>query len=197
MSVSMSYVTRESVPEDVKKSIQSEAQKLDSGHDWWCESICFFDNPRFPDRLCGDTKLFLMGYTTDTGDYIDVDVDEDNLMAASDALFIIDHLCRWSKEHGISWDVIVEGEKIGTIENGEAGKYLKEYFEEMKETSSIPPDEENIKKISEKYSSRFPSSDTEITQPLDSKSEKETDSEKPEEKEEQTPEPEKSWWKFW
>lgn len=73
MSVSLSYRTRSPIYTVAKAAIVQEAARLNSEREWWCEGINFFDHPDYQGFLNGDTKLFLIGYSTNDGEYVEVD----------------------------------------------------------------------------------------------------------------------------
>lgn len=154
MGVTLDYCTAEAVAPGVKEVIEGEAQHIVPPHDWWAESLCFFDGG--DGRLSGATKIFLTGYSTDDGGYLEVDVDEDSLMAYRDANFIIERLAEWSQTHGLTWNIACAGESIGTITNGQWDHQLREYVNLMKAMIPWPTAfEETVKTISEKYASRW------------------------------------------
>lgn len=157
MGVSLDYRTTAAVPLQVKAAIEAEAQRLAApSHGWWAEFLNFFDPGEGDGRLYGGTKIFLIGYSTNDGGYMEVDPDEDSLMAYRDTCFILERLAEWSRTHGVSWEVDCEGEPIGTISKGEWDQQLREYVDEMKTSFPWSPAfEDQVKVISEKYASRW------------------------------------------
>jgi len=55
--------------------------------------------------LFGEARLYLVEYETDPGKFREVDPKDDALMAYADALFTVQQLRDWSREHGVEWDV--------------------------------------------------------------------------------------------
>jgi hypothetical protein len=157
MGVSLAYCTTAAVPQHVKDAIEAEAQQLaPPAHGWWTENLCFFDPGEDDGRLYGGTKIFLIGYSTNDGGYMEVDPDEDSLMAYRDTSFILDKLAEWSRKHGVSWQIDCAGEPIGTINRGQRDRQLQEYVDDMKASFPWPLDfEDRAKAISEKYASRW------------------------------------------
>jgi uncharacterized protein YjbI with pentapeptide repeats len=108
MAVSLSYRTTDSVPVEVRKAILAAARQLNRQRPWWGEGLVFFTDPKWRGYLTGDTKLF----RSRGGD------EDDQFMAFHDARFILLTLARWSREHGLSWVVEMEGEEVGRIAGG-------------------------------------------------------------------------------
>jgi hypothetical protein len=79
--------------------------------------------------LYGEARLYLGEYETDPGKFREVDARDDAIMAYADALFTVQQLIRWSREHGVSWDVRL-GRLRGRVEasgpDGAAQKLLAE-----------------------------------------------------------------------
>ncbi len=55
--------------------------------------------------IYGEARLYLGEYETDPGKFREVDPRDDALMAYADALFTLQQLTRWSREHRVVWDV--------------------------------------------------------------------------------------------
>lgn len=156
MGVTLDYHTTAAVADDVKEAIEAESQELAPPHDWWAEGLNFFDSGEDDGRLYGGTKIFLVGYSIDGGGYVEVDADDDSLMAYRDTCFILDKLTEWSRKHGIAWQIDCVGEPIGTISKGQWDQSLRAYVDEMKRSFPWPsPFEERVKAVSQKYSSRW------------------------------------------
>ena len=106
--------------------------------------------------MYGATTIFLIGYSTDDGGYMEVDADDDSLMAYRDTCFILEKLTEWSRKHSLAWQVDCAGEPIGTISNGQWDQKLREYVEEMKASFPWPSAfDDTVKAISAKYASRW------------------------------------------
>jgi hypothetical protein len=99
----------------VKAAIEAELPQALEAHDWWAESLNFFDSGEGDGRLYGDTKIFLIGYSTEDGGFQEVDGEEDCLMAYRDTCFILDRLA--GKQRGRESNCVVS---LGPIEvNGD------------------------------------------------------------------------------
>lgn len=141
MSSSVSYRTAAPVSADTRAAIVLAVQKHNAARDWWCESFCFYEDPKLENHLLGNTKLFLNGYTTPSGQYVEVDPDEDCFMAAEDAQFIIDRLAEFSRQHGIQWVIDLDGAELGTITDGVVPEELTSLLIELKTVA--PPDSDS------------------------------------------------------
>ena len=118
MSVSLSYTTLDPVAASVRASLIDALPKMNSEWDWWCESINFFDTPEKDGRVRGSTKLFLVGYSAVSGDFVEVDPDEDFIMAWRDTQQILRRLAAWSRQHSLVWELASEGGSLGVIRDG-------------------------------------------------------------------------------
>lgn len=65
--------------------------------------------------LFGETRLYVGEYETDPGTFREVDPADDALMAYADALFAVEQLRGWSRQHGLAWDVQL-GKARGRVE---------------------------------------------------------------------------------
>jgi len=156
MGVNLEYYTIAAVPQPVRNAIEAEARQLVPAHDWWAESLNFYDPGEGDGRLYGTTKVFLSGYSNADGDFVEVDPDEDSLMAYRDTSFILEKLAEWSRKHGLSWQVDCAGEPIGTITKGRWDRQLREYVDAMKSSFQWQSAfDEKVKAISAKYASRW------------------------------------------
>jgi len=161
MGVTLDYCTLEPLEPAVRNAILQEAASIIPTRDWWCESMMFYD-PEFSEYegcLSGGNKIFLSGYTANDGTYVNVDLDEDNLMACRDASFIVALLSAWSKRFGISWSVSCAGENIGMVDGGGPNEYLREFLTIALTAAGIDPADPSLedrrKAISAKYASRW------------------------------------------
>ena len=155
MSTSLDYSTADPVTPQAKQALNTEAQQLAQARVWWAESLNFFD-AEGDGRLCGGTKIFLIGYETGDGEYVEVDPDEDSLMAYQESCFILDRLAEWSRKHNLAWNIDCAGEPIGTISNGQWDAKLQDYMAAMKNSFPCPASLDNqTKVISAKYASRW------------------------------------------
>jgi hypothetical protein len=71
MGVTLDYSTKAAVAPNVKAAIEAEAPQLSPPHNWWTESLIFFDPGEADGRLYGATKIFLVGYSTDGGGFVE------------------------------------------------------------------------------------------------------------------------------
>lgn len=156
MGVRLYYCTADPVPPQVKEAIEAEARQVVQAHDWWTESLNFFDAGEADGRLYGGTKIFLIGYSTTDGGYREVDPDEDSLMAYRDTCVILEALAEWGKRYGLTWQIDCAGERIGAIVRGQWDRRLRAHVEAMRR--SFPPPssfEDKARAISAKYASRW------------------------------------------
>jgi len=144
MSVSLSYSTQTPVTDSVRTSILSAAQQANAQWDWWCESINFFDMPTSAGRLHGDTKLFLVGYSTNDGDFVEVDPEHDCIMAWRDAHHILSQLAEWSRQHSITWGLESEGGSLGFIRDGVIPEEVLAMLTQLMEAFGVSPDAPDI-----------------------------------------------------
>ena len=156
MAVSLDYSSTSSVSDDLEEKIQTEVKVINNNFDWWCEPIAFFTDPQNRDKLTGSTKLFLIGYSSDGGKYVEVDPDEDSYLAHRDASFIIEKIVEWSKKYNINWKISVAGTEIGQIKNGHVDDQIREFFKTMSRRSedSTPARQALENKLLEKYKDR-------------------------------------------
>lgn len=156
MGVSLDYRTTAAVAPPIKVAIEGDARQLaPPAHGWWAEPLYFFDPGQGEGRLYGSTKIFLFGYSTSDGAFMEVDPDEDSLMAYRDICFIFERLSEWSRKHGVSWEVECAGEPIGAISKGQWDIQLRDYVDSMKTSFPWPSAfDDQVKAISEKYASR-------------------------------------------
>ncbi|MGE0546061.1 MAG: hypothetical protein AB7O24_07415 [Kofleriaceae bacterium] len=127
MGVELSYWTTAAIEPALRARIEREASELSANREWWCESLVFFEWPGKP-GLAGSTKIFFGGgYSTESGDFVEVDPRDDMFLAARDASFIVAELARWSGLHGFSWELVC-GEPIGRIVAGSVELRVEEFL---------------------------------------------------------------------
>jgi hypothetical protein len=165
------YETSVPVASDIQSIIRAEAETLKQSRDWWCETIWFGPHPQLKSRsptgadgkdtLRGWCKVSyggFSGYTAKDGTFVEVDYDDDQVMARRDAEFIISHLSAWSQRFALGWNLEYGDEEIGTITEGRADDAVQEFLERFFESKHRPANEkvaeELAKSISEKYASR-------------------------------------------
>lgn len=155
MGASLTYNSNKAVTAAIRGQIEAEAKEL--SHDWWAESIVFFDDPHNGGRLYGDSKLFLIGYSTDEGEYREIDPSDDSLMAWRDASFIITQLERWSVQHGITWQLSCAEKEIGMIKGGILDKSVKQFLADILRIVEIPIEERDvyINNLLDRYADRW------------------------------------------
>ena len=129
MGVSITYVTAEPVPSAVKAAVLKQTKAIVRGHLWWCESLNFFDFKGREKHLSGDTKLFLGGYSGPDGRMVDVEMADDAFMTIRDVRFIFKHLAEWSRVHGLTWVLDVEGGEVGRIADGKVSPELERFVD--------------------------------------------------------------------
>ena len=190
MGVSLSYTSTPDINRDQRSSILSEAREVNGRRQWWCESINFFDDPNNPNRLSGDTKVFLTGYTADDGSYVEVDPTHDTIMALRDISVIVDSLRRWSEQYGVSWQLVMEGQNAGAISDGQIDPDVEVFLDGMREMAvalgAVDVSDAEIEAIEQQYSSRH--------DPVDSSGSGSAANPEPAQKEAGK---KRKWWKFW
>jgi len=158
MGVSITYNTTGPVSPDIRASVMAEADERNREHLWWCENLVFVTDPERPTHLVGDTKLFLPGYSLPGGGCVDVDPDDDSLMAYRDARYILGLLASWARAYDLEWEVSVEA-PVGLVGSTGPDESLEEFMEAL--ASEISPAfrsaqalEERAVAIAAKYASR-------------------------------------------
>lgn len=145
----LSYSTVSPVSETATHGIKAEAGDLNANGNWWCEGVNFSDNEN--DRLFGETKLFLIGYSTANGQYVEVDPEEDLTMVRRDLDILVQQLERWSSNYLLSWNLHLGARIVGMISDDQANTGIREFLDSI--ASQVGP--ERTKLISEKYASRW------------------------------------------
>lgn len=174
MGVSLGYVSSSPVDDQTKAAIRADADTANDSHTWWCEGITFYDNDHKPDYLTGDSKLFLLGYSTDDGEMVEVDPADDCFMAARDARRIVERLCEWSNQYGVDWELDVEGGPVGQVIKGKPSSEFEGFLSSLpliamadsddpdallamdEPDSSDSNDDQRAAAIDKKYASRWP-----------------------------------------
>jgi hypothetical protein len=155
MGISLTYEPAGDLGALERHAVLADAQQLAESREWWCEPVCFLD----PETLAGDTKIFLPGYTTKTGEYVKVTAEDDALMAAYDAKFILRVLTGWSKRYGFDWNIGVEGEPVGIVSPDGPNPELLSMIAMIASngaSDTMPEfDEREIQRIRAKYASRL------------------------------------------
>ncbi|HEX9576138.1 MAG TPA: hypothetical protein VF993_00185 [Myxococcales bacterium] len=130
----IAWRSRAKVPDAAAKQIAAEALGDARRRPAWSEPnhVHAADGPigdGADKYLYGEARLYLGEYETDPGKFREVDGRDDALMAYADGLFTFQQLLRWSREHGVSWDVRL-GRLRGRVDargpDGAAEKLLAE-----------------------------------------------------------------------
>jgi len=106
----LAWRSRGKVADAAAKQIAAEALGAARRRPAWSEPnhVHGTDGPIGDGRdkyIFGEERLFLGEYETDPGKFREVDAKDDALMAYVDAVFTVQQLSGWSREHGIAWDV--------------------------------------------------------------------------------------------
>lgn len=156
MGQSITYSTLEPVTAPVRKAIEAEAKRLNLERDWWCENIIFFKHRDKPKHLVGDTKLFIVGieddFDNEEEEQSEDAFDDDLFMAFYDARFILLTLAKWSQEFGVSWEVSMAGETVGSVVGGKIKP--QGLFESDVSAKQLKADDKKAKAILAKYPDR-------------------------------------------
>lgn len=159
MGISLDYSTVDPVDPTTSAAIMEHVARIVGKRDWWCEPINFFESGENDGRLYGGNKIFLPGYSTGSGSYVEVDPDDDSFMAWRDTRFILDLLGEWSKQFGISWTVSCAGEPVGVVRNGSCDENIHQYMKLCEQAAGLNPAdpaiEERANAISKQYASRW------------------------------------------
>ena len=118
MSLGLAYISVEEVSADIQESVRGDTRTINTTRHWWSDPIEFFDWPGFEGKLAGISKLFLFGYSTPNGNYIQIDPGDDCYMAARDARFILRTLTAWSDRFEIQWQLKYDDHEFGRIADG-------------------------------------------------------------------------------
>jgi hypothetical protein len=138
MGVSLTYATAQPVSHEAREFVRRAADEINHARDWWGEGILFIDAPSQPSCLVGDSKLFR----------VISDWDDDTFLAWRDAQFIVANLTKWASSFGLTWNLSVEGEKIGTVNATGADKDANEFLSNLAAVVSYPTtDEQTVEKI--------------------------------------------------
>src|SRR5687767_6644850 len=130
MPGSLTYHSEDKVAARVRAAVGRDARAID--HDWWSEPFVFFKHPKAKGRLWGDTKYSVPRYSTAGGRYVEVDWKDDAFMSGREVAFLVKHLSRWSKQHGITWVLhdAYQGD-VGRIVGGRPDAGVRTYLRNM------------------------------------------------------------------
>jgi hypothetical protein len=127
MSASLAYATGAPVADDVRSSLREFITRSTAGHQWWAESILFYDDPELPGHVVGATKLFVL---------LD-DPAIDSFMAHADMAKIIDVLELSSERFGVEWELSIAGTPVGRIARGQRDEALAQAMTELLEICDV------------------------------------------------------------
>ncbi len=109
MGVSIEYSTSSSVCDDVRTSILNELPAIAAARQWLVsEPIRFHNLEGCEGKLVGWSKI------APQSDLIQ----QDSNAETDDCEFIVRQLAKWSSQHGLTWEIGLENEIVGHIENG-------------------------------------------------------------------------------
>lgn len=122
MGVSLDYVSRTAVAADVSTAVHTDAERLSGARNWTTsEPIHFFDHPDFQGKLWGCSKYGFF-------DPISTDEEEAAQSSTGDLEFIVEQLCRWSREYGVTWEVSSMGEHLCSISAGQCDPSIESFL---------------------------------------------------------------------
>lgn len=105
MGISLYYTTQDAVEPALRKVIERDARRANAQQPWLlCDPISFSPNG-VGQRLAGSSELHL-------GEVSHPEKE-------NDLIFLVHQLCRWSEEHDVSWELRLEDEPVGIIEDGD------------------------------------------------------------------------------
>lgn len=184
MSVLLEYQSLQPVTSEVAEEIESEQRQFLKERCYWAEPLQVRLERAAPAKLVGDNSMFNSGgYTTQSGQWIEVSQTEDYLMAWSDTAFIAHKLAAWSKRHGVDWIVHSAGDHVGDVIKGEPSEALKNFLDGLLEASTLQPS--MVSAIDQKFKNRCEPPEPSSLVPLSSNGS--TDSSKKS----------KPWWRPW
>ena len=116
----LAYRSRSKVPDAAARQIAAEALGDARRRPAWSEPnhVHAADGPIGDGQdkyLFGEARLYLVEYETDPGKFREVEPGDDARMAYADALFTLQQLLRWSREHRVSWDVQLD-KRVGKVD---------------------------------------------------------------------------------
>jgi hypothetical protein len=120
MGVSLTYETESAVSASARQEIIAAAKELVLSREWWCEPFIFFEHPNEPERLIGDSKLFIPAE--------EVSFEDDSFMAWRDAQFIIGKLAEWARGYSLAWRLSMEGHEMGGVTSEGPDQRVAEFF---------------------------------------------------------------------
>jgi hypothetical protein len=127
MGVHLYFTTEDPVDAATAAALREACKHVGPGRPWiLCEPPHFYaDDEEGDGRLRGSTKLCIMPYQEDLAESGPIDPEDHDLGA------VLDALCRWSGEYGLTWRLEIEGQKIGWVENGECDPGAREALDSL------------------------------------------------------------------
>jgi hypothetical protein len=158
MGITLSFRPLSAPEQVVADQLKASCQALGPYKTWWSEQPTLVDVAAH--GLMGMQKVSLPGYSVNGGGYQEVDQEEDLLMMWHDINRTVSSLSDWARNFGIGWEISLEGEPFGTIdEKGHASEVLRNSLDELLSMSGAPTDEQEraslITDIGQKYASRW------------------------------------------
>ncbi|MBM0104191.1 hypothetical protein JM946_05515 [Steroidobacter sp. S1-65] len=112
MGVSLSYSCSAPIPQqDRARLLEAVDQAVDS-FTWWAEPICLWEHEG---SVAGDTKIFLLAYSTNAGETREVEPEDDTIMAWRDTVRILELLQDYARTYRLVWNIDLAGEPFGQI----------------------------------------------------------------------------------
>ena len=108
MSASLTYASSEPLAASKRLAVVKSIKASTRSHQWWAESMNFYDDTERPGHIVGNTKLFLLS----------PDPAIDSFMASSDMERIVIALEKASTKYFVGWQLLLQGEPAGTIQGG-------------------------------------------------------------------------------
>jgi hypothetical protein len=127
MGVHLYFTTEEPVEPAAAAAVREACRHVGRGRPWiLCEPPHFYaDDAEGGGRLRGGTKLNMIPHPDDLAAAGPIDPEDHDLGA------LLDALCRWSSEYGITWRLEIDGHKIGWVENGECDPNTRETLDSL------------------------------------------------------------------
>ncbi len=123
MGLCLYYTTPEIVQPAVRQAIERDARRLNRKQPWTlCEPILFL-SPGRDACLTGCNKLNLFPSPEEVARSAPPGTDQNDFQV------LLKQLCRWSRRHGITWEVTFEDELLGVIAAGQCGEELRQRME--------------------------------------------------------------------
>jgi hypothetical protein len=119
------FDSAESVAPQVEQAIRKENERMASNRPWvLCEPPEFYATEE-DGRLRGGSKLNLL---PDPNEFVEAG---QATRERTDLEDLLDLLSRWSRLHGITWELTIEGQPIGIIQNGSCDQAILEAIAAM------------------------------------------------------------------